>query len=152
MTQVAKDAGLSRESLYKALSGDRSPDFDTILRVVSALGLKLHAVRGPPLTVGVSTYDDLVHGVNQHPPIFQAKTRKRHDSREITFRENMVIVIQPNLMTYDEKMGLQFGEDAGGEEKGCETFECVPRQWVTCKWLTSQHFSTPSHSPHDALQ
>lgn len=43
MGQVAKDAGLSRESLYKALSGDRSPDFDTILRVMSALGIKLHA-------------------------------------------------------------------------------------------------------------
>ncbi|WP_347888117.1 addiction module antidote protein [Nitrosomonas europaea] len=43
MTQVANDAGLSRESLYKALSGERSPSFDTILKVVNALGLKLHA-------------------------------------------------------------------------------------------------------------
>ena len=43
MTQVARDAGVSRESLYKALSGDRSPDFSTILKVVGALGLKLHA-------------------------------------------------------------------------------------------------------------
>jgi probable addiction module antidote protein len=43
MTQVARDAGLSRESLYKALSGDRSPSFDTILKVLSALDLKLRA-------------------------------------------------------------------------------------------------------------
>ncbi len=43
MSQVARDAGLSRESLYKALSGERSPGFDTILKVVSALGLSLHA-------------------------------------------------------------------------------------------------------------
>src|SRR6266850_522917 len=43
MAQVAQDAGLSRESLYKALSGERSPDFDTILKVIGALGLKLHA-------------------------------------------------------------------------------------------------------------
>ena len=43
MAQVARDAGLSRESLYKALSGERSPDFDTILKVMAALGLKLHA-------------------------------------------------------------------------------------------------------------
>ena len=42
MTQVARDSGLSRESLYKALSGDRAPSFDTILKVVDALGLKLH--------------------------------------------------------------------------------------------------------------
>ena len=46
MTQVARDAGLSRESLYKALSGERSPGFDTILKVVEALGLKLHAQAG----------------------------------------------------------------------------------------------------------
>jgi probable addiction module antidote protein len=43
MSQVARDAGLSRESLYKALSGERSPGFDTILKVIAALGLKLHA-------------------------------------------------------------------------------------------------------------
>jgi probable addiction module antidote protein len=43
MARVARDAGLSRESLYKALSGERSPDFATVLKVVDALGLKLHA-------------------------------------------------------------------------------------------------------------
>jgi probable addiction module antidote protein len=43
MSQVAADAGLSRESLYKALSGERNPDFTTILKVIGALGLKLHA-------------------------------------------------------------------------------------------------------------
>jgi probable addiction module antidote protein len=47
MAQVARDAGLSRESLYKALSGERSPGFDTILKVVEALGLKLHAEAAP---------------------------------------------------------------------------------------------------------
>jgi probable addiction module antidote protein len=43
MSRVARDAGLSRESLYKALSGERVPTFDTILKVIGALGLKLHA-------------------------------------------------------------------------------------------------------------
>src|SRR3972149_1762383 len=43
MSQVARDAGVSRESLYKALSGERSPGLDTILKVVAALGLELHA-------------------------------------------------------------------------------------------------------------
>jgi len=43
MAQVARDAGLSRESLYKALAGERSSGFDTILKVMAALGLKLHA-------------------------------------------------------------------------------------------------------------
>jgi probable addiction module antidote protein len=43
MSQVARDAGLSRESLYKALSGERAPGFDTVLKVIGALGLTLHA-------------------------------------------------------------------------------------------------------------
>ena len=43
MIQVARDAGLSRESLRKALSGSRISGFDTILKVIAALGIKLHA-------------------------------------------------------------------------------------------------------------
>lgn len=42
MSQVAKDAGLSRESLYRALNGAGNPSFATVLRVAQALGLKLH--------------------------------------------------------------------------------------------------------------
>lgn len=42
ITQVARKAGLSRESLQKAFSGEHSPDFDTILKVIGALGLKLY--------------------------------------------------------------------------------------------------------------
>ena len=43
MTQVAKDAGLSRESLYRALGADGNPSFATVLKVAKALGVKLHA-------------------------------------------------------------------------------------------------------------
>ena len=43
MTQVARDAGLGRESLYKALSPAGNPEFATILKVIAALGLQLHA-------------------------------------------------------------------------------------------------------------
>lgn len=43
MTQVARDAGLSRESLYKALGENGNPSFATVLKVVRALGVKFHA-------------------------------------------------------------------------------------------------------------
>ena len=43
MAQVAKEAGLSRESLYKALSENGNPSFATILKVTKALGVQLHA-------------------------------------------------------------------------------------------------------------
>jgi probable addiction module antidote protein len=44
MTRVARQAGLGRESLYKALSAGGNPELGTVLRVVRALGIKLHAV------------------------------------------------------------------------------------------------------------
>lgn len=43
MSQVAQEAGLSRESLYRALSADGNPSFDTVLKVARALGVKLRA-------------------------------------------------------------------------------------------------------------
>ena len=43
MTKVAADAGLGRESLYKALSPNGNPEFATVLKVMQALGLRLHA-------------------------------------------------------------------------------------------------------------
>ena len=43
MSQLARDTGLGRESLYKALSGEGNPSFATILKVISALGVQLHA-------------------------------------------------------------------------------------------------------------
>ncbi|MHC8383914.1 addiction module antidote protein [Pseudomonas sp. Hz4] len=43
MTQIARDAGLGRESLYKALGSTGNPEFATIMKVVKALGLRLHA-------------------------------------------------------------------------------------------------------------
>lgn len=45
MSQVARDAGLSREGLYKALSHDGNPSFGTILKVIKALGLQLHGAK-----------------------------------------------------------------------------------------------------------
>jgi probable addiction module antidote protein len=43
MSQLARDTGLGRESLYKALSAEGNPEFATVLKVIRALGLKLHA-------------------------------------------------------------------------------------------------------------
>lgn len=42
MTRLAKETGISREGLYKALSGEGNPEFSTIWKVINALGLKLH--------------------------------------------------------------------------------------------------------------
>ncbi|MET3119765.1 addiction module antidote protein [Undibacterium sp. RTI2.2] len=47
MSQVSKDTGLSRENLYRALSGVGNPEFSTIIKVTKALGLTLHASSEP---------------------------------------------------------------------------------------------------------
>ncbi|MDX8128194.1 putative addiction module antidote protein [Methylomonas sp. LW13] len=43
MAMIAKESGLGRESLYKALAPGAKPRFDTVLKVIRALGVKLHA-------------------------------------------------------------------------------------------------------------
>ncbi len=48
ITQIARETGLGRESLYKALSPEGNPEFATVLKVVRALGLRLHATAVQP--------------------------------------------------------------------------------------------------------
>jgi probable addiction module antidote protein len=43
MSRIARETGLGRENLYRALSPDGNPEFSTVLKVVRALGLRLHA-------------------------------------------------------------------------------------------------------------
>lgn len=81
---------------------------------------------------GYTILDDLLHGVSQTPPIIQTKATKRHENPDITFKENMAITIQPNVMTIDEKMGLQFGETVIVTKNGCERLNAYPRKWIIC--------------------
>ena len=53
MSQVARDDGLSRKSLYKALSEDLNPSLDRVLRVIGALGLTLRAEAVPSPAVSM---------------------------------------------------------------------------------------------------
>jgi len=43
MTQLSRETGITREALYRALSKDGNPEFATVLKVIRALGLRLHA-------------------------------------------------------------------------------------------------------------
>lgn len=47
MTQIAKDTGLGRESLYKALTPGAKPRYDTVLKLIRALGVELHTTPAP---------------------------------------------------------------------------------------------------------
>lgn len=51
MSQLARDTGLAREGLYKALSPEGNPEFATVMKVIKALGLKLGGRATPTTTV-----------------------------------------------------------------------------------------------------
>jgi probable addiction module antidote protein len=54
MTQIAKDSGMGRESLYKAFAPGAKPRFDTVLKVIHALGIDLYAQPGHVLNRAVT--------------------------------------------------------------------------------------------------
>jgi len=82
---------------------------------------------------GYTIYDDLLHGASQYPPIIQTRTTRRHGGGDTIFRENMVVVVQPNVITPDERMGLQFGETFVVRKDGCERLNAFPREWIVCE-------------------
>lgn len=64
MTRIAKYTGMSRESLYKALSGERSPDFATILKVTGALGISLRAAVAPQTPPNAAAFGNIAAAVS----------------------------------------------------------------------------------------
>ena len=79
---------------------------------------------------GYRILDDLLHGANQYPPILQTRSTDRGYPREFTFRENMVVTIQPQPTTLDKRMGLQFGETVRITKTGTERLHHYPRKMV----------------------
>jgi len=79
---------------------------------------------------GYRILDDLLHGANQYPPILQTRSTDRGYPREFTFRENMVVTIQPQPTTPDKRMGLQFGETVRITRTGTERLHHYPRKMV----------------------
>ncbi|HVA25235.1 MAG TPA: M24 family metallopeptidase, partial [Chloroflexota bacterium] len=79
---------------------------------------------------GYVILDDLLHGANQYPPILQTRSTDRGYPREFTFRENMVVTIQPQPRTQDKRMGLQFGETVLITKTGTERLHHYPRKMV----------------------
>jgi probable addiction module antidote protein len=73
MSQVARDSGLGRESLYKSLSSSGNPELATVLKVISTLGLELHvtAVDGAKMAVQQAPRVD-------RPPQLSAKPPQAH--------------------------------------------------------------------------
>ena len=76
MTQLAKDAGLGRESLYKALSPGAKPRYDTVLKLVHALGVKLTAVPVHGADLELAKESEGAYGRKKEPSEFSETARK----------------------------------------------------------------------------
>jgi Xaa-Pro aminopeptidase len=79
---------------------------------------------------GFTIFDDLLHGANQYPPILKTRRTSHSNPTDFVFRENMVVVIQPNVVAdADARIGLQFGETVRITRTGTERLHRLPRQY-----------------------
>lgn len=84
---------------------------------------------------GFTIYDDLLHGFGGGylPPILRTRRSSMRPVQPFVFQENMTLVIQPNVITQDERMGVQVGELMRVTANGVESLHNYPMQFVQCK-------------------
>ncbi len=78
---------------------------------------------------GYTIYDDFLHGAGQLPPILRTRDTSRGYPENFRFKENMCLVIQPNVVTHDGMKGVQFGEMFRVTKTGLEQMHDCPRQF-----------------------
>ena len=85
-------------------------------------------------TAGYTICDDLVHGFGGGylPPILRTRRTSARPPQPFTFQENMLVVIQPNVITPDEQMGVQVGELVRVTRDGVESLHRYPMRFVRC--------------------
>jgi Xaa-Pro aminopeptidase len=83
---------------------------------------------------GFTIYDDLLHGFGGGylPPIPRTRRTSAKPPQPFVFRENMTVVIQPNVITEDERMGVQVGELVRVTRGGVESLHRYPMRFVQC--------------------
>ena len=79
---------------------------------------------------GLTIYDDLLHGTDQLPPILKTRRTTHTPVAPFTFREDMVVVVQPNVIREDERAGLQVGETVRVTKDGVERLHAYPLRFV----------------------
>ncbi len=84
-------------------------------------------------TAGFTICDDLLHGFGGGylAPILRTRRTSARPTQPFTFRENMVVVIQPNVITEDERMGVQVGELVRVTGKGIESMHRYPMRFIS---------------------
>ncbi len=79
---------------------------------------------------GYVIFDDLLHGANQYPPILRTRSTDHGYPRGFVFQEDMVVTVQPQPITPDRRIGLQFGETVRITRGGVERLHRYARKMV----------------------
>lgn len=81
---------------------------------------------------GYTIYDDLVHGFGGGylPPVLRTRQTAHGPAEPFEFQENMCIVVQPNVITRDERMGLQLGQLHRVTRNGLESLQSYPLEFI----------------------
>lgn len=84
---------------------------------------------------GFTIYDDLLHGYGGGylPPILRTPATSHAPPPDFSFEKDMTVVIQPNVITRDERAGVQVGELVRITADGCESLHRYPRRLVLCR-------------------
>jgi Xaa-Pro dipeptidase len=79
---------------------------------------------------GFTTCDDLVHGYGggYFPPVLGSRSRPAPLTPDMTLETGMTVVVQPNVITQDQRAGVQVGELVHITEQGCECLHKAPRE------------------------
>ncbi len=112
---------------------------DVYLRIASVIrdGATINAVLDAGEYIhaaGFTIYDDLLHGFGGGylPPILRTRQTSAKPPQPFIFRENMTVVIQPNVITEDERMGVQVGELVRVTRSGVESLHRYPMRFIQC--------------------
>jgi Xaa-Pro dipeptidase len=117
-------------SLYRDLHATAASAFDSITRAIRPGAAPQSLVDASSIieNSGFTTWDDLVHGFGGGylPPILGSKSRPAGPMPTFPLKENMCMVVQPNVITRDAKAGVQFGELVRVTATGFESLHRTP--------------------------
>jgi Xaa-Pro aminopeptidase len=120
--------------LYCDLHGAAMGAFEAICKVLrpGAHVAEIVEAAGVIEDAGFTTYDDLVHGYGggYWPPVLGSRSRPNEPVPDLRLEEGMMLVVQPNVITKDERAGVQTGECMVITKTGCESLHRAPRGFL----------------------
>jgi Xaa-Pro dipeptidase len=123
--------GADPTPLYRSLHETAEAAFDAVTAVIKA-GTTMQEIIDAAAVIeerGYTVYDDLMHGFGGGylPPILGTRSRPAGPLPDMTLEENMTVVVQPNVITPDEKAGVQVGELIRVTRSGFDRLHTAPR-------------------------